>query len=128
MFLLIYYKWVGYRTGDTSPDPVSNPHGFLKHPSPPPYYNSGSGKTRPIRGGAKRVLTGQMQITIPTRNPEVWSDPLEFLPERFVSKNADVEFSVMGSDLRLAPFGKGRRTCPGKALSLTTLCAFEAFM
>ena len=64
MYLLIYYIWVGYRAGDASPDPSPNLHGFLKHLPPPPHYNSGSGKTRPIRGGAKRVPTGRMQIAI----------------------------------------------------------------
>ena len=32
----------------------------------------------------------------------------------------------MGSDLRLSPFGKGRRTCPGKALGLTTVTFWVA--
>jgi hypothetical protein len=64
MFLLIYYKRVGYGAGDASPDPTPNPHGFLKHPPPLPHYNNGSGKTRPIRSGAERVLTGRMQIVI----------------------------------------------------------------
>ena len=58
MILLIYYIQVGYRAGDASPDPAPNPHRFLKHP--PPHYNSGSGKTHPIRGGAERVPTGWM--------------------------------------------------------------------
>ncbi|KAK7349399.1 hypothetical protein VNO77_06733 [Canavalia gladiata] len=53
------------------------------------------------------------------RDPEVWRDPLEFKPERFVG-GAEADFSVFGSDLRLAPFGSGRRTCPGKNLGLTT--------
>ena len=29
--------------------------------------------------------------------------------------------SIMGSDLRLAPFGSGRRVCPGKAMGLATV-------
>jgi hypothetical protein len=66
MFLLIYYKRVGYGAGDASSDLAQNPHGFLKHPPPPLHYNSGSGKTRPIRDGAERVPTGRMQIAIPT--------------------------------------------------------------
>lgn len=54
------------------------------------------------------------------RDPQVWQDPLEFNPERFCT--ADMEgFSVLGSDLRLAPFGSGRRSCPGKILGLTTV-------
>ncbi len=68
MFLLIYYKRVGYGAGDASPDPAPNPHGFLKHPSPLPHYNNGLGKTHPIRGGVKRVPTGRMQIAIPNQD------------------------------------------------------------
>lgn len=66
--------------------------------------------------------TAMVNMWAITRCPQVWSDPLEFKPERFVtSKDADVEFSVLGSDLRLAPFGSGRRSCPGKALGLATV-------
>nr|XP_009388214.1 PREDICTED: cytochrome P450 78A5-like [Musa acuminata subsp. malaccensis] len=31
------------------------------------------------------------------------------------------DVSVLGSDLRLAPFGAGRRVCPGKAMGLATV-------
>ncbi|KAL7002302.1 hypothetical protein U1Q18_003455 [Sarracenia purpurea var. burkii] len=65
------------------------------------------------------------------RDPDVWSDPLIFKPERFLLNGttdtaAEMEFSVMGSDLRLAPFGSGRRTCPGKTLGLTTVSFWVA--
>ncbi|KAL2490273.1 Cytochrome [Abeliophyllum distichum] len=56
-----------------------------------------------------------------TRDPQVWDDPLEFKPERFLTEAQNLEFSVLGSDLRLAPFGSGRRSCPGKMLGLTTV-------
>ncbi|GMN31314.1 hypothetical protein TIFTF001_003203 [Ficus carica] len=66
--------------------------------------------------------TAMVNMWAITRDPQVWPDPLEFKPERFASgPGADVEFSVMGSDLRLAPFGSGRRACPGKALGLATV-------
>lgn len=53
-----------------------------------------------------------------THDAKIWSDPEEFKPERFIG-GGDV--SVMGSDLRLAPFGSGRRVCPGKAMGLATV-------
>ncbi|KAL5766066.1 hypothetical protein ACOSP7_016683 [Xanthoceras sorbifolium] len=67
--------------------------------------------------------TAMVNMWAITRDPDVWEDPLEFLPERFVCSSAGevAEFSVLGSDLRLAPFGSGRRTCPGKALGLATV-------
>lgn len=61
-----------------------------------------------------------------SRDPDVWADPLEFKPERFVAQKGELEFSVFGSDLRLAPFGSGRRTCPGKTLGLTTVTYWVA--
>ena len=65
MFLLIYYKRLGYGQGDAYLDLAPNPHRFLKHPSPSPHYNNRSGKIRLIRGRTERVLMGRMQIDIP---------------------------------------------------------------
>ncbi|KAF6153712.1 hypothetical protein GIB67_000945 [Kingdonia uniflora] len=70
--------------------------------------------------------TAMVNMWAITRDPEVWSDPLSFKPERFLSKGNEMEFSVFGSDLRLAPFGSGRRSCPGKALGLTTVTFWVA--
>lgn len=52
-----------------------------------------------------------------THDKEFWSEPVEFKPERFIEE----EIAIMGSDLRLAPFGAGRRVCPGKAMGLATV-------
>ncbi|KAJ6400771.1 hypothetical protein OIU84_016243 [Salix udensis] len=71
--------------------------------------------------------TAMVNMWAISRDPEFWEDPLQFLPERFVVTKEDVlEFSVLGSDLRLAPFGSGRRTCPGKTLGLTTVTFWVA--
>ncbi|CAN4108472.1 unnamed protein product [Withania somnifera] len=67
--------------------------------------------------------TAMVNMWAITRDPDVWADPLEFKPERFVH---GADFSVLGSDLRLAPFGSGRRTCPGKNLGLTTVTFWVA--
>ncbi|XP_050230563.1 cytochrome P450 78A3-like [Mercurialis annua] len=73
--------------------------------------------------------TAMVNMWAITRDPQVWVDPLRFWPERFVRNSStseaggvDMEISVLGSDLRLAPFGSGRRTCPGKALGMATVC------
>ncbi|KAG2580495.1 hypothetical protein PVAP13_6NG215900 [Panicum virgatum] len=68
--------------------------------------------------------TAMVNMWAITHDPAVWPDPAEFKPERFVGSPdhaADESFPVMGSDLRLAPFGSGRRVCPGKSLAMATV-------
>ncbi|XP_024988317.1 geraniol 8-hydroxylase-like [Cynara cardunculus var. scolymus] len=47
------------------------------------------------------------------RDPSIWSDPHEFMPERFLDVNIDYK----GRDFELIPFGSGRRICPGLPLA-----------
>ncbi|KAB1225813.1 Cytochrome P450 78A5 [Morella rubra] len=61
--------------------------------------------------------TAMVNMWAITHDPSIWKDPWTFNPERFI----DEDVSIMGSDLRLAPFGSGRRVCPGKALGLATV-------
>ncbi|XP_021716536.1 cytochrome P450 71A1-like [Chenopodium quinoa] len=51
------------------------------------------------------------------RDPEVYENPDEFLPERFLGNNIDVK----GRDFELLPFGSGRRMCPGYSLGLKVI-------
>ncbi|XP_020236836.1 cytochrome P450 CYP82D47 [Cajanus cajan] len=50
------------------------------------------------------------------RDPRVWSNPLEFQPERFLTTHKDLE--VKGQHFELLPFGGGRRSCPGMPFAL----------
>ncbi|XVF15073.1 hypothetical protein REPUB_Repub09cG0117900 [Reevesia pubescens] len=61
--------------------------------------------------------TAMVNMWAITHDPNVWEDPLEFKPVRFLESDVDVR----GGDLRLAPFGAGRRVCPGKNLGLVTV-------
>ncbi|XP_031272839.1 cytochrome P450 78A4-like [Pistacia vera] len=62
--------------------------------------------------------TAMVNMWAITHDPSIWKDPYDFKPERFMEND---NMSIMGSDLRLAPFGSGRRVCPGKALGLATV-------
>ncbi|KAG9445981.1 hypothetical protein H6P81_012109 [Aristolochia fimbriata] len=76
--------------------------------------------TRDVHVGKHLVPKGTMAMVnmwAITHDASIWKDPWEFRPERFMEE----EVSVMGSDLRLAPFGSGRRVCPGRALGLATV-------
>lgn len=56
-------------------------------------------------------------------NPEMWRDPEEFRPERFLEEETQVDATVGGGkvDFKFLPFGVGRRSCPGIILALPIL-------
>ncbi|CAH8270428.1 unnamed protein product [Arabidopsis lyrata] len=55
------------------------------------------------------------------RDPDQWSDPLTFKPDRFLPGGEKSGVDVKGSDFELIPFGAGRRICAGLSLGLRTI-------
>ncbi|XP_074335324.1 cytochrome P450 CYP82D47-like [Apium graveolens] len=53
------------------------------------------------------------------RDPQVWANPNDFQPERFLTSHQNVD--VKGNHYELLPFGSGRRRCPGIFLSLRVM-------
>ncbi|KAG7563589.1 Cytochrome P450 superfamily [Arabidopsis suecica] len=51
------------------------------------------------------------------RNPELWENPEEFNPERFI----DCPVDYKGKSFEMLPFGSGRRICPGIAFGIATI-------
>ncbi|PIN04378.1 Cytochrome P450 CYP2 subfamily [Handroanthus impetiginosus] len=47
-------------------------------------------------------------------DPQVWENPLEFQPDRFLNDTENLDYT--GNSFQYLPFGLGRRVCPGLPL------------
>lgn len=52
------------------------------------------------------------------RDPNAWTEPLEFRPERFLPGGERPSADVRGNDFEVIPFGAGRRICAGMSLGV----------
>ncbi|KAK2365727.1 cytochrome P450 82A3 [Trifolium repens] len=60
-----------------------------------------------------RLITNLWKIHT---DPSIWSNPLDFKPERFLNSHKYID--VRGHHFELLPFGGGRRICPGISFAL----------
>ncbi|XP_045809907.1 cytochrome P450 89A2-like [Trifolium pratense] len=59
-------------------------------------------------------------------DPNVWENPMEFKPERFLN-GEDVNFDLKGfKEIKMMPFGAGRRVCPAINIAMLHLEYFVA--
>ncbi|OMO74969.1 Cytochrome P450 [Corchorus olitorius] len=86
--------------------PLSVPHESVEDCTTAGYY---------IPAGT-RLLVNLSKLQ---RDPEVWPNPDEFQPERFLTSHK--HFDVRGQNYELVPFGSGRRVCPGISFALQVL-------
>ncbi|KAJ1693219.1 hypothetical protein LUZ63_009917 [Rhynchospora breviuscula] len=57
----------------------------------------------------------------------IWSDPFDYRPERFMEGGEGEGVDLTGTkEIKMMPFGAGRRICPGMALALMHLEYFVA--
>ena len=85
------------------PSPLSGPREFREDCKLGGYH---------VKKGT-RLMTNLWKIQT---DPNIWSEPLEFKPERFLTTHKDVD--VKGKQFELIPFGSGRRICPGITFGL----------
>ncbi|OMP02853.1 Cytochrome P450 [Corchorus capsularis] len=72
------------------------------------------------RNGIVYIMNGAMGL-----DPNVWENPMEFKPERFLSD--EKAFDISGNkEIKMMPFGAGRRICPGHVLAMLHLEYFVA--
>ncbi|CAN0922150.1 Cytochrome P450 82A4 [Linum grandiflorum] len=88
------------------PAPLSVPHQSMEDCTVAGYV---------VRGGT-RLLVNISKIQ---RDPQVWVNPDEFRPDRFLTTHKKVD--VKGQNFELIPFGSGRRMCPGFNFALQVM-------
>ncbi|XP_021283181.1 cytochrome P450 89A2-like [Herrania umbratica] len=58
-------------------------------------------------------------------DPKIWEDPLAFKPERFLRGEEEVDITGW-KEIKMIPFGAGRRICPAHRLAMLHLGFFVA--
>jgi flavonoid 3'-monooxygenase len=92
---------------------------FRLHPSTPLSLPRMAAESCEINGyHIPKGSTLLVNVWAIARDPDQWSDPLEFKPERFLPGGEKANVDVRGNDFEVIPFGAGRRVCAGMSLGL----------
>nr|WET52759.1 cytochrome P450 77A88 [Callicarpa americana] len=90
-----------------------------KHP--PTYFSLTHAVTEPAKLGGYDIPTdANVEFFLPgiSDDPNVWSDPEKFDPDRFFTGREEADITGV-TQVKMMPFGVGRRICPG--LSMATV-------
>nr|QKV26467.1 flavonoid 3' hydroxylase 1 [Panax notoginseng] len=93
---------------------------FRLHPSTPLSLPRMASRSCEINGYyIPKDSTLLVNVWAIARDPNVWAQPLEFRPERFLPGGERPSADVKGNDFEVIPFGAGRRICAGMSFGLS---------
>lgn len=100
-----------------------------KHP--PTYFSltHAAIKSGSKLGGYDIPAGANLEIYFPSisEDPKIWTHPNCFDPDRFLTGGADADITGV-TEIRMIPFGAGRRICPGLAMGMTHITLMVARM
>lgn len=92
---------------------------FRLHPSTPLSLPRMASQSCEINGYyVPKGSTLLVNVWAIARDPDVWAEPLEFRPDRFLLGGEKPNVDIKGNDFEVIPFGAGRRICAGMSLGL----------
>ncbi|CAN1246505.1 Cytochrome P450 89A9 [Linum grandiflorum] len=75
--------------------------------------------------GGTDTTSNILQWIMIGRDPKVWEDPMSFKPERFLGDTNPFDITS-SKEIKMMPFGAGRRICPAYELGILHLEYFLA--
>ncbi|GAB2220525.1 hypothetical protein Drorol1_Dr00008185 [Drosera rotundifolia] len=101
--------------------------GLRRHP--PSHFAVPRLMTEDVALGGYTVQKGSTVIFMVSEmawDPKVWEEPMKFKPERFMAKEGEAFDITCSREIKMLPFGAGRRICPGYSLGMLHLEYFVA--
>lgn len=90
---------------------------------PPGHFVFPHAVTRPCKLAGYEVPTDatvNFYVAGMGMDPGMWQNPWEFRPERFADEGVEVDL-MESKEIKMMPFGAGRRICPGIGIAMLHL-------